>query len=410
MNILMVSVTFPYPPSRGGTEIRTFYLLKYLHQRHHITLVTQRDTYVTDAEISQLRNFVDELVIFPRPILNNNFWNKIQKIQRFATFLINAIPPNVLTRYSQEMQEWIINFVNSGKCDVITCEHSVNEIYIRPYFKNQVKTIVDVHSSLYGTCLNQLTTGTAENKFRDSLYLPLLYRYEKRYTSKFSKIVVTTAEDKIQFIKFTKQTKFNTPQDIAIIPNGVNLDDFPTRKDDPGGYRLIFIGAMDYIANIDAVRFFSYQVLPELQKIYPETTFDIVGSRPVTEVLELQKLPGINVTGKVPSMVQYLHQATVCVIPMRTGFGIKNKTLEAMAAGVPVVASDRGLEGLAVDSIDKPLRALRANKPAEYVQAISQLFTQPELRLEISRQARELIETEFTWEIAGHRYEQVLVN
>jgi glycosyltransferase involved in cell wall biosynthesis len=410
MKILMVSVTFPYPPTRGGTEIRTFYLLKYLHQRHHITLVTQRDTYVTDTEIAELRNFVDELVIFPRPVPNGNFWGIIQKIQRFSRFLINAIPPNVLTRYSEEMQEWITNFVNSGKCDVITCEHSVNEVYIRPHFKNQVKTIVDVHSSLYATCLNQLVTGTAENKFRDSLYLPLLYRYEKGYTSKFSKIVVTTEEDKIQFTKFTKLTKFTNQQDIPVIPNGVNLDDFPMRKDDPGGYRLIFIGAMDYIANIDAVRFFSYEVLPELQKIYPETTFDIVGSRPVQEVLELQNSPGINVTGRVPSMVEYLHQATVCVIPMRTGFGIKNKTLEAMAAGVPVVGSDRGLEGLAVDGINTPLRALRANKPAEYVKAISQLFTQPELRLQISHQARELMETEFTWEIAGYCYEQVLAN
>ncbi len=69
-------------------------------------------------------------------------------------------------------------------------------------------------------------------------------------------------------------------------------------------------------------------------------------------------------------MVEYIHQSTICVVPLRTGFGIKNKTLEAMAAGVPVVGSDRGLEGLA---IDVPLRALRANQPTEYISAISQL-------------------------------------
>jgi glycosyltransferase involved in cell wall biosynthesis len=92
---------------------------------------------------------------------------------------------------------------------------------------------------------------------------------------------------------------------------------------------------------------------------------------------------------------------------MRTGFGIKNKTLEAMAAGVPIVASDRGLEGLAVDGTSHPLRALRANTPTEYITAISQLFDRPHLRAELSHNGRHLVETDFTWDIAGKSYEQV---
>jgi glycosyltransferase involved in cell wall biosynthesis len=215
--------------------------------------------------------------------------------------------------------------------------------------------------------------------------------------------VATTEEDKIQL------QEFNPKSEITIIPNGVDLNSFPHRTKDPGGYSLIFIGAMDNLANIDAVCFFSNEVLPEIQKLYPNTTLDIVGSRPAPEVLALQERPGINVTGRVPSMVEYLHKATACVVPMRTGFGIKNKTLEAMAAGVPVVASDRGLEGLAVDGDSVPLRALRANQPAEYVRAISQLFENPQLRSELSRNGRQLVETEYTWDSAGKRYEEVLL-
>jgi glycosyltransferase involved in cell wall biosynthesis len=94
---------------------------------------------------------------------------------------------------------------------------------------------------------------------------------------------------------------------------------------------------------------------------------------------------------------------------MRTGFGIKNKTLEAMAAGVPVVASDRGLEGLAVDGPNDPHRALRANTVAEYVETISRLFEHPHLREQLSQNGRLLIETEYTWERAGELYEQVLL-
>ena len=93
---------------------------------------------------------------------------------------------------------------------------------------------------------------------------------------------------------------------------------------------------------------------------------------------------------------------------MRTGYGIKNKTIEALAAGVPVVASDRGLEGLAVDGDSTPLRALRANTPDEYATEIGRLFESPELRQTLSQNGRALIEQVYTWAIAGQQYEKVL--
>jgi polysaccharide biosynthesis protein PslH len=403
MNILMLSATFPYPPTRGGTQVRTFNLLKYLSQNHTITLVTQRDRDVTDAEVAGLEDCVDHLVVFDRPPDSGKNGGIVKKIQRLSQFWLQGTPPSVLTRYSSEMQGWIDRAVEEGKYDVMTCEHSVNEIYVRSHFQKHLKTIVNVHSSVYGSCLNQLTSGVSENVLRDKINLPLLRRYEQKYCSKFSAIVVTTEEDKIQL------QEFNSKSHIAVIPNGVDFVTFPYRTTDPHGHKLVFIGAMDNLANIDAVCFFANQVLPEMQKYYPDTTFDIVGSRPTQEVLALQTQPGITVTGRVPSMVDYLHKSTVCVVPMRTGFGIKNKTLEAMAAGVPVVASDRGLEGLAIDGDNIPLAALRANQTAEYVDAIKQLFEHPQLRAELSHNGRQLVETEFTWQIAGQRYEEVCI-
>lgn len=397
----MLSATFPYPPTRGGTQVRTFNLLKYLSQRHSITLVTQRDASVTDAEIAGLQDCVDRLVVFERPAESGTSTGILNKLQRFSTFLQQGTPPSVLNRYSSEMQEWIDKVVQAGKYDVITCEHSVNEIYVRPHFQQHLRTIVNIHSSVYGSCHNQLATGISENRLRDKINLPLLRHYEQNYCSKFSAIVVTTEEDKIQL------QEFNPNSEITVIPNGVDLVSFPYRTTDPGGHRLIFIGAMDNLANIDSVCFFSQEVLPEIQKHYPGTTFEIVGANPAPEVLTLKKQPGIKVTGRVPSMVEYLHKSTVCIVPMRTGFGIKNKTLEAMAAGIPIVASDRGLEGLEVDGAGIPLRALRANLPAEYVTAISQLFDHPQLRCQLSHHGRELVETAFTWDIAGQYYEQV---
>ncbi|WP_066379501.1 glycosyltransferase family 4 protein [Anabaena sp. CA = ATCC 33047] len=405
MRILMLSSTFPYPPSRGGTEIRTFNLLKHLQQNHEVTLVTQYNKSVSDVEVAELRNYVSELMVFPLPSdpqAKNTVSGILAKTGRFMESVIKATPPNVLHRYSPEIQTFVDSCVTEGKYDVITCEHSVNEIYIRPEFRHHVNTVIDVHSSVYGWVRDHLEMGAAQNAIRDRLYLTfVLKRYEQRYCSKFSNIVVTTEDDRQEFLKLRPDI------DIQVIPNGVDLELFPYRCQDPGGHSLIFVGAMDASHNIDAARFFAFAVFPELKARYPDATFSIVGARPTPEVLSLEKIPGVKVTGRVPSMVDYLHQSTVCVVPLRTGFGIKNKTLEAMAAGVPVVASDRGLEGLAVDGDGISLTAFRANQPIEYVNAISQLFEQPQLRAELSYHGRQLVESEFTWNIAGQRYEQV---
>lgn len=395
MNILMLSNTFPYPPTKGGTQVRTFHLLNYLAHSHPVTVLTQRTDDVSDAEIEALRSHVAELVVFPKFQSSSDF-GLASKLKRFANFVQQGTPPSVLSSYSPEMQDWIDRAIQENKFDVITCEHCVNEIYIRPEFQKQVRTIVNIHSSVYGSCKNQLSTGTSENGLRDRINLPLMKRYEQRYCQKFSHLVVTTEDDQTQLREFTDRA-------IAVIPNGVDFSEFPYRTTGLGGHRLVFIGAMDNLANIDAARFLSLEIFPAIQAKYPDATLALVGARPVPEVEKLAENPAITVTGRVPSMAEYLHQATVCVIPMRTGFGIKNKTLEAMAAGTPVVSSDRGLEGLAAEGC-----ALRANAVEEYVAAISQMFEDEALRSRLSQNARTLIETEYTWERAGQQYSNVL--
>lgn len=405
MKILMLSSTFPYPPSRGGTEIRTFNLLKYLAQRHSITLVTQRHAGVADEEVEALRTCVDQLLMFDLPEVvpvPNRAIRVGKQVQRFTTSLLNTTPPNVLHRYSPEMRAAITTEIQTGEYDAVTCEHSVNEIYIQPEFRRLLKTVVDVHSSVYAWTRNHLEMGASQYPWRDRLYLSLLKRYEQRYCAKFSQIVVTTEDDRQELLNFRPEAT------IRVIPNGVDLNLFPCRSYDPSGYDLVFVGAMDASHNIDAARFFAVEVMPQLRQRYPMATFRIVGARPTPEVAALAKLPGVIVTGQVPSMVDELHKATVCVVPLRTGFGIKNKTLEAMAAGVPVVASDRGLEGLTVDGMGIPLRALRANTIAESVYAVSRLFEDATLRMNLSRAGRIFVQQEYTWEQAGAAYEAVL--
>ncbi|WP_417158760.1 glycosyltransferase family 4 protein [Spirulina subsalsa] len=396
MRILMLSATFPYPPTQGGTQVRTFNLLRYLSDRHTITLATQRAPDTTPAEIAALRDQVAELQVFKQPPAPTA--TMTAKLGRFAQSWLTGIPAHVRSNCAAPMAAWVAEQVESGAFDVVTCEHSGNEVYVRPGWQHRLRTVVNIHSSLSATCRQQLVMGTAEQGWRDRLNLPLLERYEHHFCHKFSELVVTTPEDRAHFEALSPGSA------MTVIPNGVDLDLFPLRQADPGGTTLIFCGAMDNQPNIDAAQFLCREILPAVRQRLPEITVQLVGARPVAAVQALGSLPGVTVTGKVPSMAAALQGATVCVIPMRSGFGIKNKTLEAMAAGVPVVGSDRALEGLKAD----PHGALRANGVAEFVTAIETLVQNPEQRRSLSAAGRALIEREFTWAVAGARYEAVL--
>ena len=80
-----------------------------------------------------------------------------------------------------------------------------------------------------------------------------------------------------------------------------------------------------------------------------------------------------------------------------------------MAAGVPIVASDRGLEGMEVDGENTPLRALRANQIEEYITAISDLLEDEKLRQTLSTNGRNYVENNYTWESIGKKYEKIII-
>ena len=398
----MLSVTFPYPASRGGTEVRTFNLLKSLQQDHDITLFTLRYDGVPEADVKALSEWVSELKVFPVPA-NQYDRSLLGKATRFGRFLLDGMPASTRHRQTPEIQAWVDEQAKHGKFDAVTCEHSANEIFVSPTVQAHIpRRIVDIHSSVYGTCKQQLATGTAENPLRERLNLALLKRYETQYCGKFTDLVVTTPEDATQICELRPD------RPVHVVTNGVDLEEFCLKTQDPGGHDLVFVGAMDTPPNIDAAVYFSREVLPLLREQYSDATLYLVGTRPTPPVLALQDIPGVVVTGKVPSTTDYLHKAAVCVVPLRSGYGIKNKTLEAMAAGTPVVASDRGLEGLQIEDTVGNQRALRANTPGEYVVAISQLFENSGLRQALSQNARIMIEADYTWENAGKIYASVL--
>ena len=403
MKILILCSNFPYPPTKGRKQLRTFHLLQHLKLNCQVTLVTRRSPEITDEDIEALTQQVTELVTFDIDA-NNEPLGLMNRAKRLGAFIQQKIPPDVLDSYSPAMSDWIRQAVVEEHFDIIVCEDNYDEIYIDREWHKQLGVVLNLHYSQYGKYKHQLATKDSENELKDRVNLSLRKRYEQEYLEKFSSIITVNTKDK-HIVK-----KLEPESEVTVIPNGVDTRKFFRRITNQGGQRIVFVGNMDRPMNIDAARFLALEVFPAIRDRYPEAVLELVGAQPTPEVLELKERSGIVVTGKVTNVVEYLHWATVCVIPIRQGYGLRNRTLEAIASGVPVVASDRALAEFEVDGSTVPLRAMRANTLEEYIYAIGRLFSEPKLREKLSENGRALVEKEYTWEKIGQKYERVLID
>lgn len=398
MKILMISAILPSPYTQNAIPTRTFNLLKNLSDRHQITLVAQHYQMAKDTHIETLREWVEDLVIFPHH-QENGRRGIINRAKRLGKLLKEGTPKSVLSYYSPQMQEWIDQKVSEKAFDIITCEHSINETYIRLEWQTKVRTVVNIHGSIYGTCENYLERATTKKSIREQLNIPLLRRYEQNYCSKFSAVVTTTVEDKQQI------NALEIEKPITVIPNGIDRNFFPKRISDPGGYQLVYISHQEEVAVTEEVKFLCDLVFPEIKKRYPQATLTLVG---LPDSLNNWKDSGIEVLSADVSLQKVLTYSTVCVLPTQVGLGMKFAPLQAMAIGVPIVGSDRALEGLNVDGATVNLAAMRANRLEEYIYAIGRLFQDTQLRQKLSHNARTLIEKNHDWRKITDQYEKVL--
>lgn len=188
---------------------------------------------------------------------------------------------------------------------------------------------------------------------------------------------------------------------VAVIPNGVDCRAFAVPQPPPGA-PFLFVGSLDYHANVEGLRFFTSRVWPELRLKLPQAQLSIVGSRPGTEVLAMGQIPGIEVVGPVPRVEPYYEQAQAAIVPLFTGGGTRLKILEAFAARVPVVSTALGMEGI---EATPGKHFLLAESPAQWVDALAAVAAQGG---ELATQGRELAERVYDWDVAGQALRAVL--
>ena len=192
---------------------------------------------------------------------------------------------------------------------------------------------------------------------------------------------------------------------ISVVENGVDCTAYSGLGNGPAARRdLLFVGSMDYHANIDAVLRFTADTWPLIRGRHPDLRFVIVGRSPAPAVQALAQSPGVAVTGTVDDVRPYYRDALATVVPLRVGSGTRLKILEAMAAGVPVVSTRLGAEGLEVTA---GRDILLAETPAETAAAVEALAASAELRHALSHAGAELVRARYDWPILGDRLFQI---
>lgn len=161
---------------------------------------------------------------------------------------------------------------------------------------------------------------------------------------------------------------------------------FPPVEVSPAGRSgLLFVGNFYHAPNVDGVVEFHRSTWPLIRRALPNAHLTLVGIAPPPEV---EALAGddVTVTGWVPEVEPYLKQARLSIAPLRYGAGVKGKIAESIAAGVPVVTTTIGAEGMHLHQGED---ILVADDPAAFAAAVVRLHSDDDLWLGLATGARQ---------------------
>lgn len=332
MRILYLCHRVPYPPNKGE-KIRAFHQLRSLGEQHEVDLFTLADQPEDMAHRPALLKHcarVTVAAIHPRAAR-----------LRSLPYLLTKKPLTLAYFHSKELALQVQRALAARSYDRIFVYCSAMAQYAVEGAGSipMLTDLVDVDSDKWLQYAASSRFPASAVYRREGL---LLREYERAIGERSSCVLVTTERE----AALARETV--GIQRLAVVPNGVDAEYFSPAAvpPDPAARSIVFTGDMSYFPNQEAAAYFAREVFPFVRKFRGDARFLIVGRNPTRKVRKLAQIDGVEVTGFVPDVRRYLSQARVSVAPFLIAAGIQNKILEAMAYGLPVVATRRATQGL----------------------------------------------------------------
>lgn len=369
-------------PALSGAKLREYHLARALSRWAELTYVYFADAGDQPLTAADLR-FDARVIGVPKPDVYGP-WKLVQGIAgRWPLPVVNYTSPRMTQALSRLDTPFdlvhldsihMIRYVETmGSPRVIYNWHNIESEAMRRYAESTLSPGRSVYA--------KLTAGKWERLERQILH------------DAFGHIVCSERERR-QLSGIAPSAR------IKVIENGVDCANFAGLNTGPDRKRIVFVGKMDYYPNIEAIIDFAHIAWPLVRAQLTGLTLSIVGASPTAAVQALASIPGVEVTGTVPDVRPYYRDALAAVVPLRTGGGTRLKILEAMAAGVPVVSSTLGAEGLAVT----PGSDILISDPddhASWVRNLSELAESEERRTGLAEKALQLVQTRYDWNTLG---------
>jgi len=337
--ILFLSHRVPYPPTKGD-KIRSWHLLSGLARRCTVHLGAFVDDPADWSDLDGLRAVCGELCL--RPIARG------AALARGMTGLLHGAPLTIGYYRDRALGDWVRALAARRRIDAVFVYSSSMAQYAAgsalAVDGPRVIDFCDVDSDKWRQYADSHTPPVSWIYAREAR---LLERCERRATLAFDAALVSAEPEAMLLRRIVPEAAGR----VRVLTNGVDASYFDPSGSWPNPYPVgrrpvVFTGAMDYHANIDAVRWFGEAALPSIRAAMPDAVFAIVGSNPAPQVRAMARADGVLVTGRVADIRPYLAHAAVVVAPLRIARGVQNKVLEALAMARPVVATANAVQGI----------------------------------------------------------------
>lgn len=378
--ILFLTSELPYPPEQGGS-LRSYHLLKHAAAHHAVALLSFAER---PRQTEPLEQVCEQMVTVPAP--------KRSSSDRLRTLLLSRRPDMADRLASPTYAQALERLITSSRYDYL----QVQSIEMAPYGllaqellgERAPKLVFDDFNAEYLLQQRALQAdGRDPRRWPNALYSGIQWRrlchYERQVCQRAHTVIAVSEADAAALRRLDDMLA------PLVIPNGVDTGRYQPLPPPPNDMRrpaILFTGKMDFRPNVDAVLWFHRHVWPQVTLVHPTARFYVVGKRPHPRLERLTYDPTVVVTGYVPDVRPYMAGADVFVVPMRMGGGTRLKLLEAMAAGLPIVSTSMGAEGVDVTHEE---HLLLADDAETYAQAVCNLLQDDARRHALSQRARE---------------------
>ncbi len=377
MRVLLLTQVLPYPPD-SGPKVKTYYVLKYLAQQHQVTLVS----FVRDTDKPEYVKHLETLCerVITVPITRS----KTDDLRFLGRSLVSGDPWMMLRDERPEMQRALADLAAGEPFDVVHADQ-LNMGQYALLFKNSRK-VLDLHNALWMLYrrLAETTPMTKPMKYLLMRDWPLLKRYEGALCRQFDAVTAVTEEDRQLLLEAGAQ------DDITVIPIAIDTDEQAFINRRPSGPHIIHIGTMYWPPNINGITWFLEAVYPQIKAQIPDVRCTLIGSRPPESIIQRSQVDRtLTVTGYVEDPLPFLEDASMMIVPIQAGGGMRVKILNALSQGIPMVSTTVGCEGIQV-AHERDI--LIADDAGDFALACVRLLHDYELNQRLTREGRQTAE------------------